>query len=472
MGYFMSSVELPTGASLNRTQAVVDTVGSRLLRIKGVDNVISITGMSFLAGGSGSNYGSLFVVLDPWSQRKAKDLHVDSLIAKADAEMSDIQQAEIFSINPPAIPGLGMSSGLQMQLLDINNLGADAMKQALSDVSDAAKADPAIADVTTLFEGSVPQQSVIIDRDRAELQGLTLSDIFTTLSAYMGGSYVNDFVRYGRTWQVNIKADATSRATADNILALSVKRQSDGQMVPFSSFAHIEPTMGQPSISRYNMYQSASLTATSAHGVSTSEGINAMQRIVDSTLSDNYSYAWTGEAYQETSSGTTISAVLIFAIVLTLLVLAAQYESWADPIAVIAATPTAILGTVIGCWMLNQSISIYTQIGIILLLGLAAKNAILIVEYAVDFKRSGMSDIEAAKAAGRIRLRPIMMTATAFVLGVMPMLFASGAGAESRVSLGCAVVFGMAVNALLGTLFVPNLWLLAQKLIRKKSPTS
>jgi multidrug efflux pump subunit AcrB len=243
-------------------------------------------------------------------------------------------------------------------------------------------------------------------------------------------------------------------------------------MVPFSSFAHIEPTMGQPSISRYNMYQSASLTATSAHGVSTSEGINAMQRIVDSTLSDNYSYAWTGEAYQETSSGTTISAVLIFAIVLTLLVLAAQYESWADPIAVIAATPTAILGTVIGCWMLNQSISIYTQIGIILLLGLAAKNAILIVEYAVDFKRSGMSDIEAAKAAGRIRLRPIMMTATAFVLGVMPMLFASGAGAESRVSLGCAVVFGMAVNALLGTLFVPNLWLLAQKLIRKKSPTS
>jgi hydrophobe/amphiphile efflux-1 (HAE1) family protein len=472
MGYFMSSVELPTGASLNRTQAVVDTVGSRLLRIEGVDNVISITGMSFLAGGSGSNYGSLFVVLDPWSQRKAKDLHVDSLIAKADAEMSDIQQAEIFSINPPAIPGLGMSSGLQMQLLDINNLGADAMKQALSDVSDAAKADPAIADVTTLFEGSVPQQSVIIDRDRAELQGLTLSDIFTTLSAYMGGSYVNDFVRYGRTWQVNIKADATSRATADNILALSVKRQSDGQMVPFSSFAHIEPTMGQPLISRYNMYQSASLTATSAHGVSTSEGINAMQRIVDSTLSDNYSYAWTGEAYQETSSGTTISAVLIFAIVLTLLVLAAQYESWADPIAVIAATPTAILGTVIGCWMLNQSISIYTQIGIILLLGLAAKNAILIVEYAVDFKRSGMSDIEAAKAAGRIRLRPIMMTATAFVLGVMPMLFASGAGAESRVSLGCAVVFGMAVNALLGTLFVPNLWLLAQKLIRKKSPTS
>ena len=215
------------------------------------------------------------------------------------------------------------------------------------------------------------------------------------------------------------------------------------------------------------MYNTASLTATPAHGVSSSEGIKAMEEIVADALGSNYSYAWTGEAFQETQSGTTISMVLIFAVIITILVLAAQYESWTDPIAVVITMPTAILGTIIGCMIMSQSISIYTQIGIILLLGLSAKNAILIVEYAVDYHKSGLSIREAAIKAGNVRFRPIMMTALAFVFGVMPMLFATGAGAESRVSLGTAVVFGMAVNAVVGTLFVPNFWELLERFREK-----
>ncbi|MDE5845690.1 MAG: multidrug efflux RND transporter permease subunit [Muribaculaceae bacterium] len=467
MGYFMTSVQLPTGASLERTEKVMDEVTARLKAIPEVDNVIAVTGNSFIGGGAGSNLGSMFVTLKPWSERKKKDQKVFAVIDKVNAATADIQEAIIFSINPPAIPGLGMTSGLQMQLLDINNLGTNDLKVALDQISEAARRDPRIASVTSLFEGSVPQYKINIDRDKVKMQGLTLESVFSTLAYYMGGSYVNDFVEFGRVYQVQIGADSNSRETVSDVMKLSV-RNDDGEMVPFSSFANIESTFGSSMISRYNMYNTASVTATPAHGVSSSEGIKAMEEIVNNTLGNTYSYAWTGEAYQETSSGTTISMVLIFAVIITILVLAAQYESWTDPIAVVITMPTAILGTVIGCMFMNQSISIYTQIGIILLLGLSAKNAILIVEYAVDYRKQGMSIRDAAIKAGDIRFRPIMMTALAFVFGVMPMLFASGAGAESRVSLGTAVVFGMAVNAIVGTLFVPNFWELLERFRENK----
>lgn len=215
------------------------------------------------------------------------------------------------------------------------------------------------------------------------------------------------------------------------------------------------------------MYTTASLTASPAHGVSSSAGIEAMEQLFKETLGNHFSYAWTGEAYQETQAGTTISLVMIFAVIVTILVLAAQYESWTDPIAVVISMPTAILGTILGCILMQQSISIYTQIGIILLLGLSAKNAILIVEYAIDFRKSGLSIREAALKADEIRFRPIMMTALAFVFGVMPMLFATGAGAASRIALGTAVVFGMFINAIVGTLFVPNFWELLERFREK-----
>ncbi len=461
MGYFMTSVQLPTGASLERTDRLVKQISEQIERLPEVENVISVTGMSFLGGGSGSNLGSMFVVLKPWAERKAKGQTAFALVDKVNEMTADIQEAIVFSIDPPAIPGLGVSAGLQLQLLDINNLGAKELKQAVGDLRRAVADNPKIKSISTLYEGEVPQYQMKVDRDKVEMLGLSLSQVFSALSSYMGGTYVNDFVKFGRVYQVNIGATSAARGNVEDVMSLSVTN-SDGAMVPFSSFATMEPIMGQSTVNRYNMYNTAAVTATPADGTSSSDAIAAMQQIVKDSLGSNYSYAWTGEAYQETQAGTTVTAVLLFAVIITILVLAAQYESWTDPIAVVITMPTAILGTIVGCLCLSQSISLYTQIGIILLLGLSAKNAILIVEYAVDYRKAGLDIREAALKAGQVRFRPIMMTALAFILGVMPMLFATGAGAESRISLGTAVVFGMAINAIVGTLFVPNFWELLQ----------
>ncbi|MCC8036876.1 MAG: multidrug efflux RND transporter permease subunit [Bacteroidales bacterium] len=467
MGDFMVSVQLPTGASVDRTEAVMADLCDQIKELPGVEHVITISGMSFMAGGNGSNLGSMFVVLKPWKERKAKGESAEALVEKVNEIGAGVQEAIVFALNPPAIMGLGLTAGLQMQLLDINNLGAKEMAQAIQEIQDAIKDEPAIKSLTSLYEGEVPQYNLKIDRDKVEMLGVPLSTVFSALSAYMGGSYVNDFVEFGRVYEVQVGAEAVARGQVDDVLKLSVPN-TQGEMVPFAAFTTVEPSLGQPTVDRYNMYNTASVTATVDHGVSSSTGIAAMEALVSKVLGSNYSYAWTGEAYQETKSGTTITLVLLFAVIITILVLAAQYESWTDPIAVVISMPTAILGTVIGCIFMSQSISIYTQIGIILLLGLSAKNAILIVEYAVDFRKTGMDIAQAALNAGKIRFRPIMMTALAFVFGVMPMLFATGAGAGSRISLGTAVVFGMAVNAIVGTLFVPNFWELLERFRENK----
>jgi hydrophobe/amphiphile efflux-1 (HAE1) family protein len=461
MGYFMTSVQLPTGASLERTDTIMQKISNEMMRLPEVRNVISVSGQSFIGGGSASNLGSLFVVLKPWKERKGKAHDVSSVIAKVDSMTSQIQEAVIFSINPPAIQGLGMTSGAEMQLLDINNLGADEMAKIVSAMQEAASKSDKLSSITSMYEGNVPQYTVKINRDKVKMSALTINDVYTALSAYMGGTYVNDFVEFGRVYEVQITAEGTSRNVPEDVLKLNV-RNTNGDMVPFGAFAEVVPTMGEANIKRYNMYNTASVTGTPAKGVSSSEAISEMEKIMQEVAGTNFGYAWTGEAYQETQSGTTVTMVLIFAIIMTILVLAAQYEAWNDPIAVVITAPMAILGTVIGCLIMGQSISIYTQIGVILLIGMAAKNAILIVEFATDYRRSGQPIREASINAGRVRFRPIMMTSLAFVFGVMPMLFATGAGAASRISLGAAVVFGMAVNAVLGTLFVPNFWELLQ----------
>ncbi len=466
MGYFMTSVQLPTGASLNRTDSVMRSITAEIKALPQVKDVISVAGQSFLAGGASSNLGSMFVVLKPWKERKGKENTVESVMAKAEEIGSRCQEAIVFSVNPPSIPGLGMSSGLQMQILDINNLGPKELAQAVAEIQNAAADFPEIEKVTTLYQGEVPQYAVKIDRDRVKMHSLTLEDVYAALTAFMGTDYVNDFVKFGRTYQVLVSGQEEARSHARDVMSLSV-RNSLGDMVPFGAFAKVEPVMGQAMLNRYNMYTTAAVTASVAPHVSSSDGIKAMEEIMHDRIGSSFSYAWTGEALQETESGTTISTTLIFAIIITILVLAAQYESWTDPVAVVITTPTAILGAVLGCMFMRESISIYTQIGIILLLGMAAKNAILIVEYAMDYRKQGQPIRQAAVDAGDVRLRPILMTALAFVFGVMPMMFATGAGAASRISLGCAVVVGMAVNAVLGTLFVPNFWELLQKFQEK-----
>ena len=466
MGYFMTSVQLPAGASLQRTDSIVSKLTSEICKIPSVKDVMAVSGMSMLGGGNSSNVGTLFIVLEPWKDRKAKNESLDHIMQQVDAAGNNIQEAIVFSVNPPAIPGLGVSGGLEMQLLDINNLGPTEIANAIRTIQDETTKYPELKQVTSMYQAEVPQMGLNIDREKAKSYNLTLEQIYATLSAFMGTAYVNDFVKFGRTYQVLLSGGQQSRSNAEEILKLTV-RNSDGNMVPFSSFATVEEKPGQSEVQRYNMYTTAAITADVAPHVSSQRGISIMENIVKEKLGQRFSYAWTGEALQETQAGTTITITLLFAVIITILVLAAQYESWTDPVAVVITTPTAILGAIIGCMLFQQSVSIYTQIGIILLLGMAAKNAILIVEYAMDYRKAGQPIRQAAQSAGDVRLRPILMTALAFVFGVMPMLFATGAGANSRIALGCAVVFGMAVNAILGTLFVPGFWELLQQFKEK-----
>ena len=467
MGYFMTSIQLPENASLERTDKIVNGLTEKIIKeVPGIADVNSISGFSFLADGAGSNLAILMIELKPWKDRNS-DEGVDRLMAMTDEIGARyFPEAQIFSVNPPAIPGLGVSGGLQLQLLDINNYGAAEMEKAIAAIQEAASHDKRIASVTSMYQGEVPQYELKVNRDRATALGLDLSDVYSAISSYLGSNYVDDFMIFGKSFQVILKGDAASTRNTESLRQISV-RNSDGEMVPLEAFTSVLPIMGQSSVSRYNMYTTASITANAAKGVSSATAIEAMEEIVREAVGNHYSYAWTGEAYQETQAHTTISFVFVFAIIMTLLVLAAQYESWTDPIAVILSMPVAIMGTVLGCIFMSQSVSIYTQIGLILLLGMSAKNAILIVEYAMDFRKAGVPIRKAAHDAGVIRFRPIMMTACAFVFGVLPMMFATGAGANSRKALGTAVVFGMALNGLIGTIFVPVFWEVLQRFNEK-----
>ncbi len=456
-GYFMVSVQLPNAASMERTRQVCARLNEIILSYPEVESALNIVGFSALQGGSASNAASFFVILKPWDERKGREHSVFDLVTRLNRDAATEQEAIVFAVNPPAINGLGLSGGLELQLEDRNNLGAGELEQAAQSLIQQVASAPSLQQINAMFQGSTPQYTLNINRDKVEMQGLTLSDVFSTLSYYMGSAYVNDFVEFGRIYQVKLGAQALARATIGDVMKLSV-RNRDGDMVPFSSFTQIEETMGQNLVSRYNMYTSAALTAIPRQGVSTSQGMREMEQLIEKTLGNNFGYSWTGEAYQENQSGSTVILIFGLAILLVVLVLAAQYESWTNPLAVIMSLPTAVLGTVLGCMVMNLSISIYSQIGLILLIALSAKNAILIVEFAMDYRKQGESIRQSAVEAGRLRLRPILMTSFAFIFGVLPLMFASRAGAESRIALGTAVVFGMAMNTILGTLFVPNFY--------------
>ena len=461
-GYFIAVVQLPPAASLERTQAVGKQINAILDTYPEVKNYIGISGFSIM-GGEQSNAGTYFVVLKPWGERKGKN-HTAAAVVKRFNEMAySIQEGQIFAMVPPAIPGLGATGGLQLQLEDNRNLGPTEMQQAIGTLLNTYRTKPALASISSQYQANVPQYFLNIDRDKVQFMGIQLNQVFATLGYYMGAAYVNDYVQFGRIYQVKIEAGDQAQKVIDNVLQLSVPN-AQGQMVPFSSFTDVEEQLGQNQINRYNMYQTAAITCNVAPGASSGEAIRQMQELVSQQLGEEFGYEWTSVAYQETQAGSTTTIVFLMALLVAFLVLAAQYESWTSPVAAIMGLPVALLGAMIGCFVMGTPVSIYTQIGIILLIALSAKNGILIVEFARDFRAEGNSIRDAAYEAGHVRLRPILMTSFAFVLGVMPLLFASGAGAESRIALGAAVVFGMAMNTLLATVYIPNFYELMQKL--------
>lgn len=456
-GYFLVSTQLPPASSLPRTQEVSRKINKILDSYPEVKTYMGISGFSVMGGGELSNAGTYFVVLKNWNERKGKGHTAQDVVTRFNREAYGIQEAQIFALVPPAIPGLGASGGLQLQLEDRKNLGPTEMQHAIETLLETYHTKPQLLNLSSMYQANVPQYRLNIDRDKVQLLGLQLSDVFSTLSYYMGAAYVNDFVEFGRIYQVKIEASGQAQKVIDDVMRLSLEN-SAGKMVPFSAFTEAVQQLGLDQINLYNMYSSASITCIANPKYSSGEAIQAMEELIQEQLGDNFGYEWTSVAYQETKAGSTTILIFGMALLVAFLVLSAQYESWTSPLAAILGLPIALLGAILGCFIMGVPVSVYTQIGIILLIALSAKNGILIVEFARDYRAAGNSIRESALEAGHIRLRPILMTSFAFVLGVMPLLFATGAGAASRVSLGAAVVFGMAINTIFATAFIPSFY--------------
>lgn len=455
-GYFMVAVQLPPASSLTRTEAACSEVERILSAYPEVKTCISLAGFNLMGGGAQTNAGTFFVVLKPWKERSGHDHSAAAVVERFNAEAyARVQQAQVFAMIPPAIPGLGATGGLQLELEDRHSLGTAEMQKAVNTLMAHWHEEPALAGMSSVFQADVPQYFLEIDRDKVQVMGLTMDAVFQALAYYMGQAYVNDYVQFGRTYQVLLSAGEQSQKVAADVLRLSVTNK-DGEVVPFSAFTWLREQLGMDQITRYNMYDAAAITCNVASGYSSGQAIEAVEQLVQRHLGDSFGYEWTSVAYQEQEAAGSTALVFGMALLVAFLVLAAQYESWTSPVAAVMGVPIALLGAVLGCWFFGLPISVYSQIGIVLLIALSAKNGILIVEFARDYRAQGYSIRQSASEAASVRLRPILMTSLSFVFGVMPLLFASGAGAGSELSLGVAVVFGMALNTVVATLYIPN----------------
>ena len=455
-GYFIVSVQLPAASSLERTEAVGKQIDAILKQYPEIKTFLGVNGFSVMGGGELPNAATYFVVLKNWNERPGKEHSAQAVVDRFNRQAYGmVQEAQVFGIIPPVIPGMGNTGGLQFELEDRKSLGAEELQKAVNTLLAEYRSEPNIASLSSMYQADVPQYYLNINRDKVQLLDLNLNQVFAALSYYLGQAYVNDFVEFGRIYQVKLGAGEDAQKYIDDVLKLSVEN-SRGEMVPFNTFMQVEQVLGMDQVSRYNMYQSASITANVAPGSSSGETIEAVGSLVRNQLGNEFGYEWTSVAYQETKASGSTALVLVMALLVAYLVLAAQYESWTSPVAAVMGLPIAILGAMLGCWIMGEPVSIYTEIGIVLLIALSAKNGILIVEFARDYRKAGNSIREAAFEAGSVRLRPILMTSFTFVLGVMPLLFATGAGAGSRVALGATVVFGMLVNTVVATLYIPN----------------
>ena len=463
-GYFIVSVQLPAASSLERTEAVGKQIDAILKQYPEIKTFLGVNGFSVMGGGELPNAATYFVVLKNWNERPGKEHSAQAVVDRFNRQAYGmVQEAQVFGIIPPVIPGMGNTGGLQFELEDRKSLGAEELQKAVNTLLAEYRSEPNIASLSSMYQADVPQYYLNVNRDKVQLLDLNLNQVFAALSYYLGQAYVNDFVEFGRIYQVKLGAGEDAQKYIDDVLKLSVEN-SRGEMVPFNTFMQVEQVLGMDQVSRYNMYQSASITANVVPGSSSGETIEAVGSLVRNQLGNEFGYEWTSVAYQETKASGSTALVLVMALLVAYLVLAAQYESWTSPVAAVMGLPIAILGAMLGCWIMGEPVSIYTEIGIVLLIALSAKNGILIVEFARDYRKAGNSIREAAFEAGSVRLRPILMTSFTFVLGVMPLLFATGAGAGSRVALGAAVVFGMLVNTVVATLYIPNWYEVMQTL--------
>ena len=472
-GYFYANVKLPDSASLERTQEVLDGITQTLMETPGVSDVITIGGYSLLDQLQSSNGGAAIAVLEDWSSRPDPELHAIAIANAVTAKLLQIEEGTSFAFIPPPIQGLGNAGGFEYMLQDRGAAGVQQLQTIADDLAFAGNQDPVLSRVNNGFRANVPQLYLDLDRTKAKTLGIPLSDIFDTLQAYLGSAYVNDFNLFGRTYRVMIQADSQFRSRVEDIRSLEVRDQA-GNMIPLGTLMAVEDTVGPQAITRYNLYPAASITGSPRPGFSSGEAVAAMQSLSRQLLPQSMGYEWTGTTYQQLGAGSQTPIIFDLAFIFVFLFLAAQYESWLIPISVLLTIPFSLLGAIVATWARALDNNVYTQIGLVLLIGLSAKTAILIVEFAKQLRdEEGKDTLEAAVEAARLRFRPLLMTALSFVLGVLPLLVASGAGSASRRSLGTAVFGGMLLSTVIGVFLTPVFFVLVQKLRDRsaKAPT-
>ncbi|WP_321328631.1 multidrug efflux RND transporter permease subunit [uncultured Ilyobacter sp.] len=454
LGYAMINVQLPDAASLTRTKAVVDTITKRLEKVEGLENRIAISGYSIMDGAAASNNAAFWLVFKPWEERKKSGLSMDKIMGEVSKSISDIQEARILVFTPPPIRGLGNAGGFQMQVQDRASAGSANLEKAVQNIVMNANSQSKLTRVYSTYRANVPQLLTVLDRTQAKTLKIPLSNIFNTLQGNLGSTYVNDFNQFGRNYQVRAQASADYRATAEDIKKLEVRNEK-GEMVPMGTVLSVEEAVGPQIITRYNMYPSASISGQGAGFTSSGEAMLIMEELANENLPSSMGFEWTGMSYQEKAAEGNIIFIFGLAVLFVYLVLCAQYESWTLPLTIVLTVPLAVLGTVTALSIRQMDVNVYTQLGIVLLIAMTCKTAILISEFAKEESNSGMSLVESALEASRLRFRPILMTAFTFILGVLPLTYATGAGAESRRSLGTATAGGMLSATLLLIFFVP-----------------
>jgi hydrophobe/amphiphile efflux-1 (HAE1) family protein len=474
-GYLIGAIQLPPGASLERTDAVVQRAVNIAQKTPGVAETAAIAGLDGASFSLAPNSGTIFIKLADFDDRRSPYLSAAALAQTLGKNMRTIQNANIVLISPPAVPGLGTGGGIKMMVQDRASLGYEALERATTGMMREAQGIRDVRQVFTLFNTGSPRVTADVDRDRAQMVGVQPQQIYNALNTYLGSAYVNDFNLFGRTFRVTAQAEPDYRDDLSDIGALQV-RSSSGAMVPIASVATLRNESGAVRVVRYNLFPAAELQGSAAPGVSTGDALAAMERLAEEALPEGFDYEWTETAFQERQVGNTGAIVFLLAVVFVFLVLAAQYEAFTTPLAVVLIVPMCILAAIVGVNLRGQDNNILTQIGLIVLVGLAAKNAILIVEFAKKDEERGMDRFEAAAAAARTRLRAILMTSASFIVGMIPLVVAVGAGAEMRQALGTAVLFGMAGVTLFGLLFTPVFyvvcrWLAARLPFKGKQPS-
>ncbi|MDE5982132.1 MAG: efflux RND transporter permease subunit [Duncaniella sp.] len=463
-GYFTVELELPEGATIERSREVTERAMAYLTEDPDVEYVLNVTGSSPRVG-TNPAHAQLTVILKPWNERETQD--INEIRDRVRTHLATYPESNVYIFTPSIIPGLGTSGGFEMVLEARGDATYTDLQQAVDTLKKYAASAPAVAGLSTSMQADIPQLYFDVDRDRAKMQGIPVSDIFSTMKAFTGSIYVNDFNMFNRIYRVYIQAEAPYRSSRDN-LNLFFVRGAGNTMIPISALGTSRYTTGPGTISRFNMFNAATVSGEAAHGYSTGQAMDQLEEIVRTRLPENIGVEWSGLSYQQKHETGNTAMVLGLAFLFVFLFLAAQYESWTVPLAVILSLPVAGVGAYLGIWLCGLENNIYFQIGLVMLVGLVAKNAILIVEFAKEEVDKGVDAIHAALTAARLRFRPIVMTSLAFMLGLIPLLIASGPGSAARRDIGTGVFFGMLVAITVGIIFVPFFFVMIEKLTGKK----